>query len=163
MNNKSEDIREVKPSESLAQTGHTNLQLQTKPDGGTEKELIKDFESLRYISKSVILTIANEWGTSRNQARDDRINFTISSSIWPITGKWKEQLSIVLGRHLYDQLKNARSRLPFPDYQNVVSNALSAIVSYKVFEIVSIEFAPGLSSESRQEFASVFKDLLSRG
>ena len=125
--------------------------------------MIKDFESLRNISKSVILTIANEWGRSRNQARDDRINFTISSSIWPITGKWKEQLPIVLGRQLYDQLRNARDRLSFPSYQNVVSNALSTMVSYKIFEIVSIEFAPGLSGESRQEFDFVFGTLLSTG
>ena len=62
-----------------------------------------------------------------------------------------------------DQLRGARSRLPFLDYQKVVLKALSAVASYKVFEIVSIEFAPGLSSESRQEFDSVFKDMLSRG
>ena len=163
VNNRSEDIREVKPSESLTQTGHANLQFQTKPDVGTEKELIKDFESLRYISESVILTIADEWERNRDQIRAGRINSNIRSAIWPITGKWKEQLPIVLGRHLYDQLRNARSRLSFPDYQNVVSNALSTIVSHKVFEIVSKEFAPGLSSESRQEFDSVFNDLLSTG
>ena len=163
VNNKSENIRKVNLSESLAQTGYTNLQFQTKPDRSTEEELIKDFESLRHISESVILTIADEWERNRNQIRAGRINPNIRISNWPITGKWKEQLPIVLGRHLYDQLKNARSRLSFPDYQNVVSNALSTIVSHKVFEIVSKEFAPGLSSESRQEFDSVFKDMLSRG
>ena len=160
---KPESVQKADPSESLTRTGHTNLQFQTKPDEGTEKELIKDFESLRYISESVILTIADEWERNRNQIGAGRMNFNIRNSNWPITGKWKEQLPIVLGRHLYDQLKNARSRLSFPDYQNVVSNALSTIVSHKVFEIVSKEFAPGLSSESRQEFDSVFKDMLSRG
>ena len=163
MNNKSENTQQVNLSESLAQVGYTNRQFRDQLDQGTEKELIKDFESLRHVSESAILTIADEWERNRNQIRAGRMNFNIRSSNWPITGKWKEHLSIVLGRHLYGQLKNARSRLSFPDYQNVVSNALSAIVSHKVFEIVSIEFAPGLSSESRQEFDSVFKDLLSRG
>ena len=158
VNNRSENIQQVNLSESLAQAGYTNRQFRDQLDQGTEKELIKDFESLRHISESAILTIANEWGRSR----DDRI-ISNSSEIWPIAVKWKEQLPIALGRHLYDQLRNARTCLSFPDHQNVVSNALSAIVSYKIFEIVSIEFAPGLSSESRHEFDSVFKDMLSRG
>ena len=125
--------------------------------------MIKDFESLRHISESVILTIADGWERNRNQIRAGRINSNIRSASWSITGKWKEQLSIVLGRQLYDQLRNARSRLPFPDYQNVVSNALSTMVSYKIFEITSIEFAPGLSGESRREFNFVFGTLLSTG
>ena len=163
VNNRSENIQQVNLSESLAQAGYTIRQFRDQLDQGTEKELIKDFESLRHISESAILTIADEWERNREQTRAGRINFTIRSGSWPTTGKWKEHLPIVLGQHLCDQLKNARSRLSFPDYQNVVSNALSAIVSHKVFEIVSKEFAPGLSSESRQEFDFVFQDLLSRG
>ena len=163
VNNRSENIQQVNLSENLAQVGYTNRQFRDQLDQGTEKELIKDFESLRHISESAILTIADEWERNRNQIRAGRMNFNIRNSNWPVTGKWKEQLSIVTGRHLYDQLMNARSRLSFPDCQNVVSNALSAVASYKVFEIVSIEFAPGLSSESRQEFDLVFNDLLSTG